>query len=209
MAKQFRYYDDWRAQTFVCPTCNWTGKTEELDRDFFQDLIDAKCPNCSTMLAIVSNPTPAETRAAAAAGNPEAIRELARVEQMESRSARFEKGKLTGPEQLPDLDGDKLEFVLDTEAHSGSENETYNIVRFGDRTIWRELAFWEGYDRFPELEAILEQKYGDRYAGLKATWGGYMWLFGDIAIAPFPVEIVGPPLPKIRRSERPASTPEG
>jgi hypothetical protein len=198
VSKQFRYYDDWRTQAFVCPNCNWTGKSTELDKDHFQDLFDAKCPKCLTILAIISNPTAAETRAAAAAGNPEAIHELGRIEQAESRSARFKKEKLTGPEQLPDLEGDKLEFVLDTEEHSGSENETYNLLRCGDRTVWRELAFWEGYDRFPEFEAILKQKYGDRFTALKATWGAYMWLFGDITIAPFHVEIVGPEFPKIR-----------
>jgi hypothetical protein len=198
VSKQFHYYDDWRAQAFVCPNCNWAGKSEELDKDYFQDLFDAKCPKCKTILAIVSNPTAAETRAAAAAGNPEAIRELARIDTAESRSARFEKEKLTGPEQLPDLEGDKLEFVLDTEEHSGSENETYNLLRCGERTVWRELAFWEGYERFAEWEAILKQKYGDRFAELKATWGGYMWLFGDVGIAPFNVEIVGRSLPKIK-----------
>jgi hypothetical protein len=190
VSKQFSYYDDWRTQTFPCPQCNWTGKIEEMDKDYFRDLFDAKCPKCSTMLAIVSNPTFAETRAAAAAGHPEAIRELPKIERAVSRSDRFEEEKLTGPQQLPDLEGDRLEFVLDTEEHVGSERETYNILRCGDSTIWRELAFWEGYERFAELTAILEQKYGARFAGLKATWGGYMWLFGDMGVPPFHVEIV-------------------
>lgn len=107
--------------------------------------------------------------------------------------------KFTGPDQLPDLDGENLVFILDTHEHAEDDGETYNILRCGGRAIWKELAFWENGGGFRELETILKQKYGSRFSVLKATGASHAWLFGDIGVPPFHVEIVDFKWPKLRR----------
>ena len=77
-ARIYRYYDDeWRSGRFTCPECAWTGTRREMSGpNMFSDLADYECPRCEKMLLIVGYPTRAETREAAANGNPEALRNL-------------------------------------------------------------------------------------------------------------------------------------
>ena len=72
-AKHFGYYENWRNQIVICANCGWTGRIEPSSMRYFRELMDSPCPRCDAMLAIVSYPTDAEVRAAAKAGNPEAI----------------------------------------------------------------------------------------------------------------------------------------
>jgi predicted RNA-binding Zn-ribbon protein involved in translation (DUF1610 family) len=86
MAEVFGYFDEeWREAPFTCRNCGWTGPSSEMANEPFRDLMDFSCPRCDTMLLIVNWPTLEDTRAAAAAGNAEAQRELARREDPPSR----------------------------------------------------------------------------------------------------------------------------
>lgn len=78
-AKQISYYDYRQIRTVEC-RCSWSGPPGPYE-DYFHELLDVTCPRCDTMLLIVPYPTDAETRAAAAAGNEEAIAELRRIEE--------------------------------------------------------------------------------------------------------------------------------
>src|SRR4051794_12335807 len=80
MAGHPDYYDyDWD-QPVTCPTCGWTGLGRD-HQDTHGDLFDVTCPSCNEMLLVVLFPTLAETRAAAAAGNPRAQADLPAIEQ--------------------------------------------------------------------------------------------------------------------------------
>jgi hypothetical protein len=59
--------------------------------------------------------------------------------------------------------------------HVGDENEDYQIIRVGEREIWRELAFWDNILRFNEIKDLLKQKYGTRFKSLTPTDGS--WTF--------------------------------
>lgn len=178
-AVQFKYYDDWRNAILTCPVCGWQGRWEQANVNHYSELMDAECPKCESaapMLAIVSYATAAETKQAAAEGNAEAGRELGAILKMESRRETFERDKLKSIDQLPDLPDAECEFVWDI-VEDGKEG--FQVIRLGERVIWRELAFWENLDRFGEIEQLLKQKYGTRFKSLKPTEGSRMWLYGD------------------------------
>jgi hypothetical protein len=112
VSKKFRWFDDWRRAPLRCPVCGWDGELDPDDVEVYDQLMDFSCPDCEKILAIISYPAPGEVRrAAAAGGNPEATEMLSSVTAREERHARFSASRLNGPEQLPDLEGDVLEFV--------------------------------------------------------------------------------------------------
>jgi hypothetical protein len=120
---------------------------------------------------------------AAAAGNPEAIRDLPKkrewIKRMEDRMNRFWSNHLHSLDQLPELEGESLEFTWDIAVHVGEENEDYQIIRVGEREVWRELAFWDNMVRFNEIKGLLKQKYGTRFKSLTPTDGSLDYLTGD------------------------------
>jgi hypothetical protein len=69
-----QYYTEYRKEDpSSCPECGWTGVVRDLAMEMHNELFDLSCPRCDKMLLIVPYPTGPETRAAAVAGNPEAI----------------------------------------------------------------------------------------------------------------------------------------
>jgi hypothetical protein len=177
-AVHFKYYEDWRNSILTCPVCGWQGRWEEAEINHHSELMDAECPKCASppMLAIVSYATADETKQAAKEGNPEAMRELGRVVQSETRRESFERDKLKTVEQLPDLPDAACEFIWDIVE---DEQDKFQEIRLGDRLIWRELAFWENVPRFCKIEDLLKQKYGTQFKSLTATPGSMLWLRGD------------------------------
>jgi len=140
-AKRFEYYDNWKNEIFTCPYCGWTGKIDQMEHGENRDQLDASCPQCWTVLAIVSYPSYRSTKDAAEAGNPEAVRELNEWETILAgwriRRARWEQEKLVTADQLPDVDGDGLNFTLDIRFMSRESNEQYFELKVGERVIWR------------------------------------------------------------------------
>jgi hypothetical protein len=169
-------YDFDDAMPLQCDRCGWTGPASAGDKDFFDELFDISCPKCDAMLLIVPYPTSEETKKAAAEGNQRALEELPDVEAMERRWARAEKLKLKPDSKLPAVAGDRLCFDWDFEE---ADDEIWTVIRCGEETVWRELAFWGGRERFNEVETILKRIYGPRFAGLEPTKTSEMYLYGD------------------------------
>jgi hypothetical protein len=90
---------------------------------------------------------------------------------------RFEQEKLRSADQLPDLDGESLEF--DWGFAKGSDGEWSQIIRSGDVEVWRELAFFNNVPRFEQIKGILKSKYGTRFKSLTPTAASIEWLSGD------------------------------
>ena len=59
------------------------------------------------------------------------------------------------------------------------ENEDYQVIRVGEREVWRELAFWDNMVRFNEIKDLLKRKYGTRFKSLTPTDGSLDFLTGD------------------------------
>jgi hypothetical protein len=49
------------------------------------------------------------------------------------------------------------------------DDEIWTVIRCGERVIWRELAYWEGWERFNEVKDILKRCYGNRFASLEPS----------------------------------------
>lgn len=169
VSKRFLWYDNWREEVFVCPYCKWTGTIAQMSQESYHQLFDASCPKCWTMLAIVSFPSYEDTRQAASRGNPEAIAALPKWEEIIAtsrvRKERFENEKLKSIEQLPDVEGHNLHFVLDV----AWEDDTYFELKLGDTVLWKEFAWYPSIERLSEFQAFLKAKFGERFAELKVT----------------------------------------
>lgn len=161
----------------VCPNCHWTGAAQDGDMGEYKDLFDVSCPKCSKMLLVVPFPTGEQVEEAAAAGNVDAINTLPLLRRREALWERFERTKLKAPEQLPDLQEEKIDLVWDTENADGEDANV--VIKAGDRVLWREPLFWECWPRFNQVKVILRQKYGRRCRSLTPTDRSQIWLFGD------------------------------
>jgi hypothetical protein len=87
MAEHLGYWDYDSDELVSCSACGWSGPGSA-GENIFHELLDVTCPQCDTMLLIVSFPTLAETRAAAAAGKREAMVELRRIERANRRQPK-------------------------------------------------------------------------------------------------------------------------
>ena len=92
---------------------------------------------------------------------------------------KFRSNHLDSLGQLPELEGESFEFTWDIAVHVGDENEDYQVIRVGEREVWRELAFWDNMVRFNEIKDLLKRKYGTRFKSLTPTDGSLDFLTGD------------------------------
>jgi len=172
MAEHLSYYEYDESRAVSC-ACGWHGTAGEGSREYYAELFDVSCPRCDSMLLIVPKPTAEETRKAAAAGDPRAIENLAFVERAEEYKARFDRERLTSPEQLPELEKRELFFVWDHE-------RDLTLITVDDHVIWSEPQVWEGWWRFIEVKEILKKRYARRFRSLIPTPRSELYLYGDI-----------------------------
>ncbi len=172
----FSYYEYNERERLTCPRCGWTGQAGEAGSEHHRELFDVSCPSCDKMLLVVSYPTIEETKRAAGKGNETALRNLPEAEKVEARLERAAKLELKVDSDLPEITGSDLAFEWDFER---VDEESWTLIRHGDAVIWRELAYWEGCDRFHEVEDILRQHYGGRFASLEPTRASLLYLHGD------------------------------
>jgi hypothetical protein len=179
----FKWYSDWQQELLCCSRCGWVG-TVGLDdlEDPTAGGASIECPQCHRRIGEVLFPNLRDTEEAAANGNEEAIRELPKfkeqVAQAQARIDRFKREKLDSINQLPELDGEMLEFTWDIADAAGDK---YQVIRLGNAEIWRELAFFDNIPRFHEVKELLRKKYGTRFKILKPTEASQEWLCGDNA----------------------------
>lgn len=201
-AKILSFYDYDRERSISCP-CGWSGICSG-NEGYFREVLDIRCPTCDRMLLVVEYATHEQTRAAAAAGNKQAIMDLESVIEREDFFARAEEHELTEPDELPDLEGEEL--VIDWDFEDGEKkddgtepSDSWTILRHGDRVIWREVAFYEGIGRFAEVLWILREKYGPRLAELRPTFDSSLYLCGDDIQAGSKIDSLNAKLEKLRR----------
>lgn len=71
----------WRARALTCAACQWCGDSTAMTLEPHEDLSEYLCPRCEDILLVVRHPDMEQVRAAAAAGHPEALEQLALVEE--------------------------------------------------------------------------------------------------------------------------------
>jgi len=147
--------------------------------DFFDALIDVRCPSCDKKLGgLYMFPTADEVRREAAAGNPRAIVELGSVEKQDERLHRAQAAELSQLGQLRDVPG-RRSFIVrwDLEEH---DDDKWVILRVRRREIGRELGYWEGLERFRAVAELLARRYPGRVRELRPDSGeATTYLLGD------------------------------
>jgi hypothetical protein len=179
------YYDYDPEATVTCGECSWFGRTSQASRELFRELMTLHCPQCDRRLMTVVFPTIDETRAAAEAGNLEALKALPDLEAAANRAQRAEQLHLRSPDQLPDLPVHEMRLDWDLEE---VEEEKWTVVRWGPVVVWRELAYWEGYERFIEIVRLLRRRYGRLLREVRPTSRSELYLYGDSLTAPSRVQ---------------------
>lgn len=180
-ARQLDYYSLRPSRRFQCK-CGWVGPFSDLEREVFDELFDASCPTCGTMLAIVSFPTADDVHRVARQGNGEAQKELRSVNEREAFLARYSASELVRPDQLPDIEGRELRFEWTSERTEWiSESDGTVVIRLlpDGREIWREVEAYENWPHFIEVRNILRTRYGARYKSLTPTPNSEPYLYGD------------------------------
>lgn len=79
-----------------------------------------------------------------------------RVEHNWELIRRFEQEKISSADQLPELQGEALEFIWDLV--KVADGEYYQVIRLGEREIFTEPAFWGNTSRFAEVKRLLKKK---------------------------------------------------
>ena len=153
-AKQLNCWDYDRDAGLTCPSCAWSGRGAD-NENHFEQLLDVRCPQCERILLIVAFPTIEQTRAAAAAGNTRAQAELPNVDARQTFLDRAQELELKEPSQLPSLEGDRL--VIDWDFEQRGE-ERWTVLRHDAQEVWREPAYYEGYERFAAVFELLRQR---------------------------------------------------
>lgn len=81
------YQPGWRDQSHTCPACEWRGSSRQMEMELHDEQTEYACPACEFPLLIVIHPTLESMRAAADAGNSEAIEQLAMLQAFQQRDA--------------------------------------------------------------------------------------------------------------------------
>lgn len=183
-ATHLAYWDYDPEGQVECPVCGWSGQAGS-NQETFKDVLDVRCGSCDTMLLIVAFPTLAETRETAAAGNPRAQAGLPDIEAQAALRDQAARTLLTDPSQLPEVAGGSITVVWDVEAIDG---EQWQVLRHDATEIWREVAFYESYERFREVFEILRRRYGDRLQEVRPSPASETWLHGDRLSSPGDVD---------------------
>jgi len=170
-------YYDVNEKIYQCK-CGWSGTMDDGVSEPFDQLMELYCPKCNERLDVIVYPTYEETMQAAADGKNVNPADVAAQEIRKELSARWEKEKLNEPNQLPDIQGDNLEFVWDQKEY-GSWTKTYYVITHNGELVWKEPSFYEDAPRFPEIVDIFKKKYGSRFKEMAVTWSALGPLMGD------------------------------
>ena len=76
----------WRLRAVTCAACEWEGDSRAMTLEPHEDLSEYLCPRCEDIVLVVRHPDLAQVQAAAAAGHPEAIEQLALMQEYLARS---------------------------------------------------------------------------------------------------------------------------
>ncbi len=71
----------WRIRQVGCAACEGRGDSRDMTLQPHEELSEYLCPRCEDIVLVVRHPDLAQVRAAAAAGHPEAVGQLALLEE--------------------------------------------------------------------------------------------------------------------------------
>lgn len=175
MSRHAEYYEDWRHWPLTC-TCGWTGRAQESMYDFeSRYLLVLDCPECDRSVLLVNYPTEDQVRAAAVAGNPDAVEQLVSVERQHRYAETVVASRLHDATQLADLPGDVIDVTF--QFVQGPDSAELVVLANG-QALHREVIFYESLEPLERLVPLLRQRYGDRLRSIDPS-GANLYFLGD------------------------------
>lgn len=172
------YFDDWKTADFNCPCCRWTGKGGALvGGEVFRDLKELDCPKCGGRITVLEFPTHEEMVA-----NRYKLSDFDRhaLDRRIKREADFQQKCLRSASQLPEIVDSSIVLTWD---FTDDGKEATTLIKWGDKVIFSEPAFYEGFERFIEVAEVLRQRYGLLLVDLVPSPTSLRFLYGDVSNA--------------------------
>ena len=190
-------YYDWNEGTQQCRKCQWKGTGSEAKMgESFRDGAEYHCPKCDNYFGFIAYPLTSEVKSDPRAA--EIDRKATAL--FEDASRRAAKMALTSVTQLPDLEPGPTTLIWDVIYGEKPFDDSYIVILHGDQEIWRKMSFFEEYERYREIVAILWEKYGETLRDVEPTQRSWLNLGGDRLGSIGIVEIVRE---RLSRGERP------
>ncbi|MFZ1730416.1 MAG: hypothetical protein WBQ23_10050 [Bacteroidota bacterium] len=169
-------YFTYKEENHECPHCGWIGKgTELVFSELYSAVADYKCPSCNEEIFTLSFTTIEQMNANRDLLSDEEREELDRAETFRTN---YYQRMVNGTSSLPEIADDEFIPVWDCE-HVAETDAYETVVRHGSVEILREMAAYEGYNRFYTIVRMLKEHYGENMLGILPTDAGWGWLLGD------------------------------
>lgn len=177
------YFSDWKQRSWTCPGCAWEGTGAQAAEELFNELFEINCPSCDARLATVLLPTTESIERAAAEGNAEALSMM----EVSAQSRRFLANLDTSRralKRLKDVDGDQLEFTLETIDNGDWMNPTHIVLLCNGKQIYKERSGYEHWQAVIEIGEALLAKYESRIAWYDPAQAGKALLGDNLNASP-------------------------
>lgn len=173
-------FSGWEETALLCPLCGWSGTGAEAAHEHFAEVMEVLCGRCDHKFGLVRiSPSEEETRAAAAAGNPEAQAHLKTLEYLAGARVQIEESK-RGRESLPALEGATIGFRFSTEGGNDWMNPTWLVLQADGHEIHRERSGFEHWRAILEISDLVRERYGSQDAWIDPGEAGDSLLGDDL-----------------------------
>lgn len=174
----------YQVEKITCRQCGWTGLGKETKKEFDEHPggMPYHCPKCNVYFRRVAWPTDEETLKYGPKKKKEQVRQS--NIHMAKLKKKWDAAKLKGIKDLPKVTGDSLEFV--SRETRDEDNDVVMTVTCGGQLIWKEVVYYEYYQRFMDIGRMLKTKYRARMIDIIPDGG--IDLYGDWLSAPKEVD---------------------
>ena len=166
--------------------CGWTGLGKETIEDYDEHPggMLHLCPACKehSIGERIPWPTDEETLKYGSKKEKDLIRRLQR--NMEELHKKQDATKLRDIKDLPSVAGESLEFI--SRETRDEDNDVVMTITCRNQPIWKEVVYYEYYERFIAIGRLLRAKYGERMIDFIPDGG--IDLYGDCFVAPREVD---------------------
>lgn len=165
-------------ETFTCRHCGWSGPGSLLDVGHVgDDATSMDCPKCGRFVAAEPHETLEAANARAATMTAS---ERSQLDWRKRRQDCFPALDESFASTLPDLGPGPFSILWDFEENTDPDDlGPWTIVRHEDRVLWREPAYYEGFERFTEVARFLARRYGTALVDLAPVGSSELYLLGD------------------------------